>query len=121
MCQGCIWDEQQIVSKLQEKKPVLKRLSDSIPWESISPFLDQGYVLKRKSNSGRKRIDPLILFKILVLQQHVNLNDEVLQFQMNYKRSFEEFVGLAVMNSISDEAQWLRKPDPRELRSQSFA
>ena len=29
------WDEQQRVSKLQEKKPVLKRLSESIPWEII--------------------------------------------------------------------------------------
>jgi hypothetical protein len=38
------WDEQQRVSKLQEKKPVLKRLSESIPWESFRPLLDQGYV-----------------------------------------------------------------------------
>jgi hypothetical protein len=34
------WDEQQRVSKLQEKKPFLKRLSESIPWESFRPILD---------------------------------------------------------------------------------
>jgi IS5 family transposase len=62
------WDEQQRVSKLQEKKPVLKRLSEWIPWESFRPLLDQGYEQERKSNAGRKRIDPLILFKMLVLQ-----------------------------------------------------
>jgi hypothetical protein len=96
------WDEQQRVSKLQEKKPVLKRLSESIPWESFRPLLDQGYVHERKSNAGRKRIDPLILFKMLVLQQLFNISDEELEFQVNDRRSFEEFVGLGVMNSIPD-------------------
>ena len=38
------WDEQQRVSKLQEKKPFLKRLSESIPWKSFRPLIDQGYV-----------------------------------------------------------------------------
>jgi IS5 family transposase len=96
------WDEQQRVARVQEKKPVLKRLSDSIPWESFRPLLDQGYVQERKSNAGRKRIDPLILFKMLVLQQLFNLSDEELEFQVNDRRSFEEFVGLGVMNSIPD-------------------
>ena len=96
------WDEQQRVSKLQEKKPVLKRLSESIPWESFRPLLDQGYELERKSNAGRKRIDPLILFKMLVLQPLFNISDEELEFQVNDRRSFEEFVGLGVMNTIPD-------------------
>jgi IS5 family transposase len=96
------WDDQQRVAKLQEKKPVLKRLADSIPWESFRPLLDKGYAHERKSNAGRKRIDPLILFKMLVLQQLFNLSDQELEFQVNDRRSFEEFVGLGVMNSIPD-------------------
>jgi IS5 family transposase len=96
------WDDQQRVAKLQEKKPVLKRLADSIPWESFRPLLDKGYAHERKSNAGRKRIDPLILFKMLVLQQLFNLSDLELEFQVNDRRSFEEFVGLGVMNSIPD-------------------
>ena len=96
------WDEQQRVTKLQDKKPVLKSLADSIPWESFRPLLDKGYEHERKSNAGRKRIDPLILFKMLVLQQLFNLSDEELEFQVNDRRSFEEFVGLGVMNSIPD-------------------
>jgi IS5 family transposase len=96
------WDDQKRVAKLQEKKPVLKRLADSIPWESFRPLLDKGYAHERKSNAGRKRIDPLILFKMLVLQQLFNLSDQELEFQVNDRRSFEEFVGLGVMNSIPD-------------------
>lgn len=39
---------------------------------------------------------------MLVLQQFFNLSDEELEFQVNDRRSFEEFVGLGVMNSIPD-------------------
>jgi transposase len=66
------------------------------------PLLDKGYEHERKSNVGRKRIDPLILFKMLVITQLFNLSDEELEFQVNDRRSFEEFVGLGVMNSIPD-------------------
>ncbi|WP_231594755.1 transposase [Synechococcus sp. CBW1107] len=102
MGQRGFWDEQQRVAKLQEKKPVLIRLAESIPWESFRPLLDKGYSQERKSNAGRKRIDPLILFKMLVLQQLFNLSDEEIEFQVNDRRSFEGFVGLGVMNDIPD-------------------
>ena len=94
MGQRGFWDEQQRVAKLKEKKPVLQRLSESIPWDSFRPLLDKGYVQERKTNAGRKRIDPLILFKMLVLQQLFNLSDEELEFQVNDRRSFEEFASL---------------------------
>ena len=95
-------DEQQRITKLQDKKPVLKSLADSIPWESFRSLLDKGYEHERKSNAGRKTIDPLILFKMLDLQQLFYLSDEKLEFQLNDRRSFEEFVGLRVMNNIPD-------------------
>ena len=39
---------------------------------------------------------------MLVLQQLFNLSDEELEFQVNDRRSFKEFVGLGVMNLILD-------------------
>ena len=102
MGQRGFWDEQQRVEKLKTKKPVLERLSESIPWESFRPLLEKGYAKERKSNAGRRRIDPLILFKMLVLQQLFNLSDDETEFQVNDRRSFEEFVGLGVMNDIPD-------------------
>jgi hypothetical protein len=94
MGQRGFWDEKQRVAKLQEKKPVLQRLTESIPWELFRSLLDKGYSQERKSNAGRKRIDPLILFKMLVLQQLFNLSDEEIEFQVNDRRFFEEFVAL---------------------------
>lgn len=81
---------------------MLKRLSQSIPWDSFQTLLDKGYTQERKSNAGRNKIDPLILFKMLILQQLFNLSDEELEFQVNDRRSFEEFVGHGVMDNIPD-------------------
>jgi IS5 family transposase len=39
---------------------------------------------------------------MLVLQQLFNISDEELEFQVNDRRSFEEFVRLGVMNRILD-------------------
>ena len=39
---------------------------------------------------------------MLVLQQLFNLSDEEVEFQVNDRRSFEEFVCLGVMNDIPD-------------------
>jgi IS5 family transposase len=39
---------------------------------------------------------------MLILQQLFNLSDEEVDFQVNDRRSFEEFVALGVMNSIPD-------------------
>ena len=39
---------------------------------------------------------------MLILQQLFNLSDEEVEFQVNDRRSFEEFVGLGVMNDIPD-------------------
>lgn len=71
MGQRRFWDEEKRIRTLKDKKPVLELLSDQIPWDTFLPLLDRGYSQERKSNAGRKRIDPLILFRMLVLQQLV--------------------------------------------------
>ncbi len=96
------WDEKQRIAKLQEKKPVMTRLAETIHRETFHPIIDKGYSQEPKSNAGRKRIDPLILFKMLVLHHLFNLSDEEIEFQVNNHRSFEEFGGLGAMNDIPD-------------------
>ena len=92
MVQRGFWDEQNRVAILQQKKPAFRRLSEAIPWERFRSLPEQRYTQERKSNAGRQRIDPLILFKMLILQQLFNLSDEELEFHVNDRRSFEEFV-----------------------------
>ena len=67
------WDEDERLKKLERKKPSLERLSTAIPWEDFRPLLESIFPQERKSPAGRKRIDVIILFKMLVLQQLHNL------------------------------------------------
>lgn len=39
---------------------------------------------------------------MLILKCHFNISDEVRELQVNDRRSFEEFIGLDVINSISN-------------------
>jgi IS5 family transposase len=94
--------ESRRAAKLKAKKPLLEQLCTSIPWESCRPLREQGYAQERKNIAGRKRIDPLILFRILILQQLFKLSDEGLEFQVNDRRSFEKFVGLEVTSKVPD-------------------
>jgi IS5 family transposase len=108
MGQRGFWDEVRRMEKIDEMQPSLPRMKELIPWESFRPLLLQAYVQDRKSNAGRKPIDPVIMFRMLILQQLYNLSDEELEYQVNDRRSFEEFVGLGIMNSIPDaKTVWL--------------
>ena len=104
-----LWDEEERLEKLAEKKCSLRHLAVAIPWEEFRPLLEGALEQEeRKSPSGRKRIDVIVMFKMLLLQHLYNLSDEELEFQVNDRRSFEEFVGLGVMDSIPDATTvWL--------------
>jgi hypothetical protein len=76
MGQREFWDEEQPIKKLQDKKPVLVLLFTQISWNTFLPLLERCHSWELKSDAGRKRIDLLILFKILVPQQLFNLSNE---------------------------------------------
>ena len=57
MGQRGFWDEQQRVVKLKNKKPVLQRLPESIPWESFRLLFDKGYASATFRGSGNANLD----------------------------------------------------------------
>ena len=96
------WDDDKRLNKLREKKTTLEHLNATIPWQEFCPLLESIFEKDRKSPAGRKRIDVIIMFKMLLLQQLYGLSDEELEFQVNDRRSFEHFLGLGVMDFIPD-------------------
>ena len=63
---------------------------------------------KRKSNAGRKPIDVIVMFKMLVRQQLYNISDEDLEYQVNDRLSFMRFLGLTLADSVPDATTvWL--------------
>lgn len=94
--------------KLEERKDYLRSIDKFIPWEIFRSLLEQLPSKQRKSNAGRKPIDRIILFKLLILQQLYNLSDENLEFMTHDRISFRQFVGLGIDAEVPDaKTIWL--------------
>lgn len=67
MSQPGFWDWEERQAKLNQKRDLLVRLNEIIPWEAFRPTLERIHDKPRKSNVGRKAIDAVVMFKLLVL------------------------------------------------------
>jgi transposase, IS5 family len=101
--------------KLHQKQDLLVRLNQVIPWEAFRPQLNQIHAKVRKSAAGRKATDVVVLFKMLVLQQLHNISNESLEYQVNDRLSFMQFLGFDLMSEVPDATTvWLFRKHLRE-------
>jgi IS5 family transposase len=96
MGQQGFWDVEDRQQKLKQKKAVLNQLNQRVPWESFRLLLMRIHEKPRKSQAGRNPTDVLLLFKMLVLQKLYNISDEELEYQVNDRLSFMQFLGLGL-------------------------
>lgn len=86
----------------------LARLDALVDWEALRPELEPIHDKPRKSNAGRKPLDVVMMFKLLVLQHLYGLSDEQAEFQVRDRYSFARFVGLAPEDDVPDaRTLWL--------------
>jgi len=102
MGQQGFWDVDERLEKLAAKQDLLNRLNTLVPWETFRPILARIHEKPRKSNAGRKPIDGVLLFKMLVLQKLYNISDEDLEYQVNDRLSFMQFLNLGLEDSVPD-------------------
>ena len=88
--------------QLEQRKDPLIELNRLIPWEMFLSCLEQVHPKERKSNAGRKPIDLLLLFKLLILQQLYNLSPDELEYQVHDRNSFRRFLGLSADDEVPD-------------------
>lgn len=61
-----------------------------------------------RNKGGRPPFDPLLMFKILVLQALYSLSDEAVEFQIKDRLSFQRFLGLGLDGAVPDATTvWL--------------
>ena len=94
--------------KLNQKNNFLNRLNETVPWEEFRPILEQIHQKPRKSNAGRKSFDVVLMFKLLLLQKLYNISDEQLEYQVNDRLSFLQFLGMSLCDAVPDATTiWL--------------
>ena len=74
----------------------INKLSKVIDWELFREELESvlGYAQRDWSKGGRPPFDPVLMFKVLVLQKFHGLSDEECEFQVKDRFSFMNFLGM---------------------------
>jgi transposase, IS5 family len=90
----------------------LKRLSDlgdqleafasAVDFEAFRADLVAALAYSDGAQGGRPPFDPVLMFKILVIQAANNLSDERTEFLINDRLSFMRFLGLSLSNRVPD-------------------
>ena len=76
-----------------------------VPFESFRAEIEAAVltpVSEKKSTAGRKPIDVMVMFRMLVLQSLYNLSDEQVEYQVRDGLSFTRFLGLGIEDGIPD-------------------
>jgi IS5 family transposase len=86
----------------------LIRLSELIEFEVFRTPLVTALVRSDGSKGGRPPYDPVLMFKILVLQTLYTLSDDATEFQIKDRLSFMRFLGLGLHDRVPDSKTiWL--------------
>lgn len=97
-----LFDEEFRLEKIDKNGDPLVRLNRIVDWEMFRPLLEQLRTKEHKSNAGAKGYDPLLMFKILVLQSLYGLSDEAMESQVLDRLTFMRFLGLDLGNKVPD-------------------
>ena len=86
------------------KSTGILKLRDLIPWESFRALLEEltGYATRDWSKGGKPPFDPVLMFKVLVLQKFHGLSDDATEEQIFDRTSFKNFLGLRIGDDIPD-------------------
>lgn len=100
--QPSFFDESERYIKLDRLKDPLAELKEYIDFEIFRESIEDIFDKPKRSNAGRKQLDVVFMFKILILQRLYNLSDEQMEFQINDRLSFCRFLDLPPGGSSPD-------------------
>lgn len=86
----------------------LERLAAVVDFEVFRGSLVAALRRSRRGKGGRPPFDPVLMFKILVLQALYSLSDDTSEFQIKDRLSFLRFLGLELDGTVPDATTvWL--------------
>ncbi len=86
----------------------LERLAAVVDFEVFRGPLIAALRRSERGKGGRPPFDPVMMFKILVLQALYSLSDEATEFQIKDRLSFQRFLGLGLDGRVPDATTvWL--------------
>src|SRR5580698_115726 len=99
MGQFGFFDADRRLAAITAKGDPLEMIARGVPFESFRAEIEAAVltsVSEKKSTAGRKPIDVMVMFRMLVLQSLYNLSDEQVEYQVRDRLSFTRFLGLGI-------------------------
>ena len=99
------FDAEKRLAAISAKGDPLEMIDRVVPFESYRAEIEAAVltpVTEKKSNAGRKPIDVIVMFRMLVLQSLYNLSDEQVEYQVRDRLSFTRFLRLGIEDRIPD-------------------
>ena len=102
------FDVEARLQALSAKGDPLERLAATVDFELFRPELKAALQRSDRTKGGRPPYDPVLMFRILVLQTLYTLSDEQTEYQLKDRLSFMRFAGLALHEPVPDATTiWL--------------
>jgi transposase, IS5 family len=96
----------------------LERLAAVVDFEVFRGPLIVALKRGARGKGGRRSFDPVMMFKILVLQALYLLSDEATEFQIKDRLSFQRFLGLGLDGKVPDATTvWLFRERPVQAKA----
>jgi transposase len=106
--QAGFWDIDERYARLSEAGDPLEKLNAVVPWEVFRKPLAKALKRTDGAKGGRPPYDPVMMFKVLVLQALYSLSDDHAEFQIQDRLSFMRFLGLGLGDHVPDaKTIWL--------------
>ncbi|MCB2218497.1 MAG: IS5 family transposase [Desulfobulbaceae bacterium] len=111
MKQFGLFDYHKRLSRIDKAGDPLVELNKVVDWEQFRAIINRALEKPRKSPTGAKGYDPILLFKILILRSLYNLYDEAMEYQILDRYSFSRFLGIREGATVPDATTIFRFRD----------
>jgi len=116
--QAGFWDIDERYVRLSEAGDPLEKLNAVVCWEVFAKPLAKALKRSDGAKGGRPAYDPVLMFKIMVLQALYSLSDDQAEFQIQDRLSFMRFLGLGLGDRVPDaKTIWLFREHLTQARA----
>jgi IS5 family transposase len=102
MKQRGFFDVDERLKRVSDLGDPLEAMASVIDFEGFRPILDEALKRSDGSKGGRPAFDPVMMFKVLILQALNDLSDERAEFLITDRLSYMRFLGLALGDKAPD-------------------
>jgi len=98
-----LFDHFNRAEELSKQPTALDKLNERIDWEYFRSTLEENLDYSESIEGGRPPYDPVLMFKVIILQKYYSLSEEDTEFQIKDRFSFQRFLGLSIADDIPDK------------------